>query len=322
MNGSYAIINGPINVENRYPLIIIHKESKGVIPQHILTKIVVGENIDINQINIENYRFGDFDSIIDFILNIQLLSERQLTLTKKLQNIFINNVPDPSQKLFICMSLMVGSFRWINNVKSDFNEWVHSSSKPELLLTDTMCCYESVLYGLYLAGITSKEKIKSIVPFFKYPIGIEAEVYQQKISDLIIKDKKKTIPDFLEGPRRQTDLTIMKNILRMLTIMIPLGCESATAIDKTNMIQSRVNICFTIEKSISSTAIDMKESYIGHYFLVYKDYAIEIVDPIGSPVSMKSFTSLNSDYKTTPNTKFVYRIPFFGDINSLISNLR
>ena len=98
-----------------------------------------------------------------------------------------------------------------------------------------------------------------------------SSVYQQKISDLIIKDKKKTIPDFLEGPRRQTDLTIMKNILRMLTIMIPLGCESATAIDKTNMIQSRVNICFTIEKSISSTAIDMKESYIGHYFLVYKE---------------------------------------------------
>jgi hypothetical protein len=272
LNGSYVIIKESLK-DGRYLCFIIHKISDENLEESVISKIKTDNSIIINQANIEICEeLNNFDNVIKFILNILTIKEREQILANKLEKIFTNNIPKISNKLFICMCLMVGSFRWNGDNNNDFNKWIHSTDEIDLSFDKTIACFESVLYGLYLLGITTKEKIKETIPYYKYAFDTpEFTQYKLDITNKIIISIKNMDINFNENTKENKSL--LTNLVRLELLMIPLGCTNGIIINQDNMIQDSVNICYIIRKNnIHSDEL----SYIKHYFLAYNNYAIQI----------------------------------------------
>jgi hypothetical protein len=196
------------------------------------------------------------DDTLNFILNILKTEQKQYIILNNLQETFFKHILDISDRIFICMALMTDSFRW-NTKGVQFKSWIDSPLNLPLNIDADMCCYESVMYALWLSKITSKEKLIKSVKYFTYMNLPKKEM------DVIFR---RLSVKFNITTKEQMKIPFEKE-----SIYDPLGCLPQVAEE----LKNRVNICFTCSSEIN-TEINPNYCEIIHYFLSYKGIVIHI----------------------------------------------
>jgi hypothetical protein len=302
-NKSYGYIVDHENITEdkvRFPIKIIHPLSLSA---------------SIKNIRQENIRscmhMLNIDDILELI-RAMTVEERKYILDNNLQNIFIKYIYKRPEKIFICMALMTGLFRW--EPSPETIRTFLRSTKQQLQTDSPICCYDAVVYACYLANITTKEKLIKHMDNYREKITGSSKSIKRIESEYGI-----TLKDNFEN---------VKRIYRRRHIFDVLGCNTAIEINSKNVETNLVKVCFTGKRLRRQKDFDIQNSDIEHYFLSYRNFAIEINQSFrGSPecVSLCDFTGLMKKYNTEledPNTREPCTLPcYFGDIHTLITNL-
>jgi hypothetical protein len=319
--GTPAILQGLQKTElNKTNVIVIGQYQDG---SRVHVEDYNGNKYAVRAININPHTLDNLDHIIS---NIQLIpiTLKKYILDNRLHSIWIEHVPD-KEKLFICMLLMTGLFIW-NTQGIKFKEWLLDEPEDKIFDTSSdMCCYEAILYAMWLARLTTKECIKTLLVHYTNTPN-DTDMLARKIAkdnNLVLghKNKQKII-----------------SYLKYEFIYKAMGCMPQITYD-----DSQVNIGFNVEVSLAiknneSNLVDttaMKselkkeqvptfiEDGVVHIYIVYKSNIIHINEPLDSSVTItdiKTFQMINLVPKVSPSTNTMCRFnSFIGDIDQMIT---
>lgn len=231
-------------------------------------------------------------------------TDRQCILENpNILRVFIERLVNIPDKIFVCMAFMVHSFKWHVRAK-DFENWINSKDYQPFPLNSNLCCYEAVIYAIFLTGLTTKQNLITSIPVLRI-ITHDAD-YLHLYRQIAIKYNVLTAKNCNESSIA-LNIQSIRPLLRFDNIYSPLGCAAKIKIIEKNMEQEKTNVCYCVDRYENIT----------HVFLTHGDYAIELNSPTSSHVEILSLKQLVLKYKYKCEMEFCY----FGNIETLVKNV-
>ena len=184
------------------------------------------------------------NNLISQIMKMKI-KDRQEYLEKNDKLLFfLNKISNLTDKLFVTMCFMVGSYIWIESSIEFTKFWNNNSDLVPL--NQEMCCYDAILYASYLCKINSKKQILNI-PMFSTINKIHSTNLLQRLCN--IEDMKNT--------QEIASKSLWKYLGGDITKLSPLESQ-----------QPRTTyLCCVLQNS---------DKYIRHWFLCHNTIVVEL----------------------------------------------